>query len=627
MSLTNEQWRDIQISSIQPYRFGESSHANKITRMVGLGESWILGRDSFTCTRSGNYTASCSQGHALKDDLYFNLFDAIELDIREPQNYVRNVGSNITIDREDIFYICLDLQYLETDPAPIGRIKIAKEKSELLTMKTIDDEGIRTRTVPRYLFLWAFSCVFDPTLNAYKIDQMHEKDPNDASIYRRILDMRGFTEFLEDIRSLSGIDDLKIIPTTPPSNKVRMNSGWYIRTDSKLPLYVSSMVSTEIDPVSSLGMYRFDLAIINDLKQLLIIKGAETTSSVFEGNVPFIPEKTYALGIIKVDEIANVVVEELDIIDAREFFNKGNSEIEELFDRKDDWQVGDEPIQTLKFIPDLNKKHNVFQDRLHGINYMHYRVINNLVQYDTVPENYSEVQAKPKARYGAMLCFLKANDFASTWDVPVNINKDLGFFIGADGLTMQEGVDYEVVITSEGFTVDWTTDPELLTYAMFYNEGQSDDGFDKQASKFTPDWSGNTGDVVWNMPFEPDWSKPHIMVLDSTDAEKDIDFTVNPINPAEVTFNTAPLRTFFLGYIIGESKPVIKKMFLKTDYESANDDTVIVPDPIDSAGILYAVCDKKFLEPFEDFWLEDEYTIKLAFDAEKYVKFIYYALI
>lgn len=111
-----------------------------------------------------------------------------------------------------------------------------------------------------------------------------------------------------------------------PDNTVVIEPGVYTKSDGTGFVRKSSAFTSPTFPVVSSGKTRYDLLCLDDTGTAVIVSGVEVTSPGDPiTNAPAAPTDKLSLGIIRIDETSTVAITGADIIDVREFLNKGGS--------------------------------------------------------------------------------------------------------------------------------------------------------------------------------------------------------------------------------------------------------------------------------------------------------------
>jgi hypothetical protein len=121
------------------------------------------------------------------------------------------------------------------------------------------------------------------------------------------------------------IDILRPHPQTTPNNTVRVEPGIYTKSGGTgLVKKAAAFNSSTFAPVATGGNVRYDVLSIDDSGNLVITSGTEVAApgDPFTDS-PALSTSRLALAIVKVDETGTVVIDAADIIDVREFLNKG----------------------------------------------------------------------------------------------------------------------------------------------------------------------------------------------------------------------------------------------------------------------------------------------------------------
>jgi microcystin-dependent protein len=114
-----------------------------------------------------------------------------------------------------------------------------------------------------------------------------------------------------------------------PNDTVRIEAGRYIKSDGLGALDKSAAFNSGVFPVAPAGQERYDLLVMDDSGNPQIVLGTPVPISTgsFLVNCPPIQYNTLTLAVVKVDEPGTVLITSGDILDIREFLNKGGGSV------------------------------------------------------------------------------------------------------------------------------------------------------------------------------------------------------------------------------------------------------------------------------------------------------------
>lgn len=299
----------------------------------------------------------------------------------------------------------------------------------------------------------------------------------------------------EDIQNffLENVINLRIRPTDPASNKVICEGGKYISSNGKRILEIpEDTLSPEFFPVSGPGKFRFDILAANDLEQLVVIPGYETSVNDPLTYAPDISPDAMTLAVMRITEAGAVIITipteaepglDDDITDAREFLNKGGGtgggEVVEgssyttlKHEIKNDWNpaaIPEEKTWTLPFIPDMSKGiMHVVRDKGSCEHDVEYTLVGNTITFMAAPQQFTEVFYIESSSFAALAPFC---DYKTDWDLSEttwatihDFTDDKCILVIKDHGICEIGVDYSVLNN----VIEFTAPPQLFTRVIAF---------------------------------------------------------------------------------------------------------------------------------------------------------------
>ena len=120
-SLSEAQWRSIQLRSVDPYASYYSNIVNRHTRTITNGlDTIVFGLDAILVDA---FSILVKKGIAIKDDVVLQFTTDVTVDLNEPSFYIDGQVANSS----GIYYLIINYKYEKVKPAPYARIQICRQ--------------------------------------------------------------------------------------------------------------------------------------------------------------------------------------------------------------------------------------------------------------------------------------------------------------------------------------------------------------------------------------------------------------------------------------------------------------------------------------------------------------------
>ena len=298
MTLTIEQWDNKQIRAVDPFRTEEANAVNRLSRVLTLGEDAVLDLENANCVLKDYKTVTAVACHYSKDDVYIHIEEDVDIDFTDLDNYwsLTNRGMNIA----GTYHVVLHYVYAESEPQPVAEILIVKDETELT------DHVIR---------LCNAHVTWNTTNLRYEIDSI-DFDQVPYILVRSLYAKNGSTNLL------AKLTELRLTATEPPTDSANFAGGRIIDKPNKEMITVPSQSVGPFPVVSANNLKRYDLVSIKFDGSLVVHTGPEVSIlDSLDTSIMTLPADEYLVALVLINESDFVLVEDRDIIDARDFIN------------------------------------------------------------------------------------------------------------------------------------------------------------------------------------------------------------------------------------------------------------------------------------------------------------------